>query len=394
MKKIENVELLAPAGDMEKLKLALLYGADAVYLGGAEFGLRASAPFNEEELKEAVKLVHEAGRRIFVTVNIFARNNDFEPLIKYLKFLEEIKVDAVIVSDLGVLRAARENTGLEVHISTQASVCNKFTAEEYIKLGAKRIILARELSLEEIKEIAQYLKGRADVEVFVHGAMCVSYSGRCLLSDYMTDRAANRGKCAQPCRYKYFVTEEKRPGELYEVEEDKHGTYIFNSKDLCLIEHLDELSEAGVGSFKIEGRMNSEYYVASVVNAYRRKMNGESDDFVTELKKTAHREFTTGFVFGEKDKQKRDSSKSFQTHEIAALCLGDGKVVQKNVFEKGDILEVLSPGERFGEVVKVKKIIYESGEVVEKANKTAKVYKLDGIEGLKPGDILRKGVED
>jgi putative protease len=287
------------------------------------------------------------GKKIYVTVNIFAKNADFEEIKKYVIFLQNADVDAVIVSDLGAMKIVRENTDLEIHVSTQANICNKYTAEEYVNLGAKRVILARELPLNDIAEIAEHLAGRAEVEVFVHGAMCMAYSGRCMLSNYMTGRSANRGDCAQPCRYKYALCEEKRPNEFYPIEQDKNGTYIMNSRDLCLINHLKELKNAGVKSIKIEGRMKSEYYVGGTVNAYRRALDGEKLDFIAELNKISHRPWTAGFTFSDKNMEFTDRAGQEQTYEVAAIALGDGRVVQKNKFSIGDELEILSPNENF-----------------------------------------------
>ena len=277
----KKIELLAPAGDFTRLKTAFYFGADAAYIGGKEFGLRAkSGNFSEDEIIEAVKYSHALRRKLYVTVNIFAKNDDFAKIEKYALFLEKAGVDAVIISDTGVLKIFRMLTNLEIHISTQANVCNSYAAVQYVELGANRIILARELPIRDIGEICRHLEGKADIEVFVHGAMCISYSGRCLMSKYMTGRDANRGDCAHPCRYKYALQEEKRPGEYFPVEEDANGTYIMNSRDLCLINKLNELADAGAASFKIEGRMKNEHYIGGVVNTYRRAMNGEKFDFM------------------------------------------------------------------------------------------------------------------
>lgn len=388
-----KVELLAPAGDMQKLKAALCYGADAVYVGGNNFSLRALAGnFTEAELRQAVDTVHGLGKKIYVTLNIFARNNDFKALIEYVHFLDSIKVDAVIVSDLGVLKIVRENTNLEIHISTQANVLNKYTAEQYVALGAKRIILARECSLAEIKEICTALKGRAEVEVFVHGAMCMSYSGRCLLSDYIvgSERSSNRGACVQPCRFKYALLEEKRPGEYFDITEDSKGTYIMNSRDLCLIEHLGDLEKAGVTSFKIEGRTKSEYYVAGVVNTYRRTMNGEKIDTRKELEKISHRTYTTGFVFDEKDRQHRASPAPYATHEFVGVILDGGKVQHRNLFCVGDELEILSPYQNHNKSFTVTEIINEQGESIPRAKNIKEILTLKCPHELREGEMLRK----
>jgi len=389
-------ELLAPAGDFGKLKLALLYGADAVYVGGKEFGMRAKCGnFTDEELKQATEFVHFHGKKIYVTINIFARNSDFAALVTYLKFLDRIKVDAVIVSDLGVLRMAREVTKLPVHISTQANVLNKYTAEEYVKLGASRIILARECSMQEIKEIAAHLKGRAEIECFVHGAMCVSYSGRCLLSAYLngSDRDANRGACIQACRFKYYLVEEKRLDQPFQIQEDARGSYILNSRDLCLADHLGDLAAAGVKSFKIEGRTKSEYYVSGVVNTYRHLLDGAKIDYRAELAKIAHRPYTTGFLFKE-PQQNFEASAPVQTHEFVALCQGNGKIEHRNAFDVGDTLEILSPNPAtFNKTFTVTRIVNSKGEKVPRAKLVQEILEIDCPFELREGDILRKATE-
>lgn len=416
-----KVELLVPAGDSKKLELAILYGADAVYVSGKDFGLRAKAGnFTDKELKQATEFAHRHGKKIYVTVNIFARNTDFEPLKKHLKFLESIKVDAVIISDLGVLRLARENTNLEIHISTQANVLNKYTAQTYADLGASRIILARECSLNEIKEIADHLKGRCEIEVFIHGAMCVSYSGRCLLSSYMDAqrqdtqngqgiiqdvREANRGACIQPCRFKYALVEEQRPGIYFPIDQDKHGTYILNSRDLCLANHLKDLAAAGVASFKIEGRTKSEYYVAGVVNAYRhlidnlsleakaeRKQNYTNEELFEELQKISHRPYSTGFLLGA-PQQCYTSAAPNATHEFIAICIAPKTVQQRNAFEIGDTLEILSPNpSTLNKTFTVTNIIAQDGEQITRAKKVQEVLKINCPFELQPGDILRKKI--
>jgi len=405
---MKNVELLAPAGDMNKLRLAVKYGADAVYLGG-RFGLRAGAAIEDDCLEEAVSYAHSHGKKIYAAVNIFARNADFDGIKFYIKRLQEIGADAVIVSDLGVLRLVRENTALEAHISTQANVINKFTAREYVNLGAKRIILARECSIGEIKEIADYLNAQCDnrcsIEVFVHGAMCVSYSGRCMISNYMTGREANRGECAQPCRYKYAgnfaegtLVEEKRPSENWGIEEDAHGTYIMNSKDLCLINHLDELIASGVTSLKIEGRMKSDYYVAATVNTYRQALDGKKFDYSKEIDKIPHRPWTCGFVFEKTGNLFTEHSNQVSTHEVAGMCLGGNKILQRNAFCAGDELEILSPGKNHNITFNVKSIKDEQGQNVTRANKAGAVYYIepDGLASdlpaLEPDEFLRKKI--
>ena len=308
MKEKRFSELLAPAGNFEKLKTALYFGADAVYLGGKDFSLRSFADnFTADEMKRAVETAHAAGKKVYVTANIFARNADFSALSDYFRFLSEIGADAALVTDAGVFAAARAAApALKLHLSTQANTTNKYAAKFWYGEGAERVVLARELSVAEISEIRDFCP-ELQLEAFVHGAMCISYSGRCLLSNYLAGRDSNRGECVQACRWKYEVRAE---GASCPVEEDARGTYIFNSKDLNLIGHLKELSEAGVDSFKIEGRMKSAYYLATVVNAYRRafdrlagKPSAFSDaDIFGELKKCAHRDFTTAYALGENEK--------------------------------------------------------------------------------------------
>ena len=374
---------------MNKLKLALLYGADAVYLGGSKFGMRSTAIVNNEFLKEAVELVHSLGKKVYIAVNIFARNSDFDEIKKYVKYLESIKVDAVIVSDLGVMRLVLENTKLEIHVSTQANVLNKYTASEYVKLGARRIILARECSLTEIKEIAAHVGGKCDIEIFVHGAMCVSYSGRCMLSNYLTGRESNRGECAHPCRWKYALVEEKRPDQYFPIEEDSHGTYIMNSKDLCLINHIDELVAAGVTSFKIEGRNKSEYYVAAVTSAYRRAIDKTTVELLTEINKTSHRPWTTGFVFGKNDHLYTKTADPKSTHQVVAQVIDREKVSLLNVFSVGDELEILSPSENHNKTFTVTSIKDGTNQEITRANKAGYIYYIDCPFILHPDEFLR-----
>ena len=384
-----NIELLAPAGDFSRLKTAFYFGADAVYLGGKEFSLRAkSSNFSDDEIIEAVKYTHALGKKLYVTVNIFAGNADISEIEKYAVFLENAGVDAVIISDIGVLKIFRTMTRLEIHISTQANVCNSYAAMQYVELGAKRIILARELSIDDIGEICDILSGKADIEVFVHGAMCMSYSGRCLMSKYMTGRDANRGDCAHPCRYKYALQEEKRPKEYFPIEEDSNGTYIMNSRDLCLINYLNELADAGVASYKIEGRMKNEYYVGGVVSVYKRAMNGEKFDYMAELEKLPHRPFTTGFTFNDKNKEFEKSAASISNHLIVAVVTentqeADVKIRIKNKIAEGDEIEILSPSGSNG-----KTFIY-SGDTL---NVPEQIISINCPYKLEPCDILSKKV--
>lgn len=355
-------ELLAPAGDMERLKVALAYGADAVYLGGKNFGLRAfSENFSPDEMHEACRYAHDLHRKVYVTVNMFPHNADMEALPGYLKLLGEVGCDALLIADPGVFRTARNVIpDMPLHISTQANTTNWQSALFWQEQGARRIVLARELSLQEICEIRKNVL--LELECFVHGAMCVSYSGRCLMSAYMTGREANRGECAQPCRWRYALVEEKRPGEYFPVEEDERGTYIMNSRDLCLLEHLPALASAGVQSFKIEGRMKSVHYLATVVRVYREALNllnanpadySVSDLWTQELKKIASRGYTTGFFGGlpDKDTQEYETVRILPEWEYAGLVMtwNDSKrmalVEQRNHLQCGDEIEVLRPGE-------------------------------------------------
>jgi len=351
-----RAEILSPAGDMEKLNMALLFGADAVYMGGKSFGMRAAAGnFTDEELKEAVKLCHQKGVKAYITCNIIPGEDDLSKLARFLEYLQEIGADAVIITDLGVLSLAKRHAPrLPIHISTQAGVMNSETANMLYDLGASRVILARELTLDSIASIRAKTPKDLEIETFVHGSMCVSISGRCLLSNYLAGRDANRGECAQPCRWKYYLMEEKRPGEYFESFEDG-GTYILNSKDLCMIEHIPELLSAGVSSFKIEGRMKSSYYTAVITNAYKKALNavlaGEKvpSVWIEEVYKVSHRDYYTGFYFGDGGKgQYYEDTRYIRDWEVAALvesCEPDGSAVlsQRNKVSKGDTLELLTP---------------------------------------------------
>ncbi len=399
------IELLAPAGNMEKLKTAFYFGADACYMAGKKFGLRAfSDNFDEDELDQAVAYAHSLGKKIYITVNILAHNNDFDGLKEYLQYLESLSVDGIIVSDLGVMQFAKTYApNLEIHISTQSSITNKHSAKMYADLGAMRLVLARELSLQEIKEIRGFLPKSCELETFVHGAMCISYSGRCLLSNFMSGRDSNRGACVQACRFEYTIREKSRNGEEYPIEQDEKGTYILNSKDLCMIRHVDKLVDAGVQSFKIEGRMKSAYYVATVVNAYRRAIDNFLKDLpfdeslYQELEKTSHRRFTTGFYFDEKDREYLENSLPIQSHEFMAIVLKDAEngfvtIQQRNRFRAGDELEVLSPSETFNTLLKVANMYDENDKLVTDASLVQQTIKIKTDLHLKAGDILRKKV--
>ena len=348
-------ELLAPAGDMERLRMAVLYGADAVYLAGTSFGMRSFAGnFSPEELPQAVAWAHDHGVRVHVTVNTMPRNNEVIHLPAYLEQLQEAGVDALIMADMGAFSlAGKYAPSCERHVSTQASVANYVCANAWYDLGAKRVILARELSLGEIREIREKVPEDLELEAFVHGAMCVSYSGRCLLSNYMTGRDSNRGACAQPCRYQYYLMEEKRPGEYFPVFEDEKGTYILNSRDMCMIDHVEELMHAGLSSLKIEGRAKSAYYAAIVTGAYRHVIDdvaaGRAVDPVwrDEVEHVSHRHYSTGFYFGQPG-QYTENARYIREWQVVALvtdCTPDGMATLslRNKFTAGDTLELVGP---------------------------------------------------
>ncbi len=349
-----DLELLAPAGDSERLEMALRYGADAVYLAGKEFGLRAAAGnFDNEELVKAIELAHGMGKKVYVTCNTLPREEELNRLPGYLAFLNEAGPDALIIADLGVLALARRFAPkIALHVSTQLGVVNSATANVLHAMGADTVVLARELPLDEIRRIRANTPSELRLEAFVHGAMCVSFSGRCLLSNYMTGRDGNRGECAQPCRWKYSLMEEKRPGQYFEIEEDG-GTYILNSNDLCMIEHLQDLMEAGVSSFKIEGRMKSAYYAAVVTNAYRHALDAVAcgdpvpEVWVKETGMVSHRPYCTGFYLGGEPGQCYDGTYESGADIVAVVesCDGDGNAVltQRNKFFTGDELELLTP---------------------------------------------------
>lgn len=390
---MDKPELLAPAGDFEKLKTALYFGADAVYLGGKQFSLRSFADnFSPEQLREAVTYAHACGKKVYVTVNIFARNADFPALADAFAYLQEIGADAALVTDPGAFALARRVAPrLPLHISTQANTTNRYAAEFWQKQGAERVVLARELSLAEIAEIHAACPS-LELEAFVHGAMCISYSGRCLLSNYLAGRDSNRGACIQACRWQYTVR--AREGEC-PVEEDARGTYIFNSKDLNMLSHLPALAQAGVCSFKIEGRMKSRYYLATVINAYRRVLDGAltAEEGQEELRKVAHRDFTTAYAFGDNPETVNYADSQEQgTRAYVADVLGDGLVQMRNRFRVGDELEVLSPSVRFNRTFRVSELFGEDGERVEDAKLVMQKLRISCPFPLAAGDILRKRI--
>lgn len=388
---MRNIELLSPAGDFERLKLALKFGADAVYLGGEQFGMRTNpSNFNADQLKNAVELSHSMGRKVYLTCNTLPRNNEIELLPDFLKYAQDIGIDAFIIADIGVMMMAKKYApDVEIHMSTQVGIVNYQTANSLYELGARRIVTARELSLDEIKCIREHIPDDMQIEVFVHGAMCMSFSGRCILSDYMVGRDANRGDCAQPCRWKYHLVEETRPNQYFPINQDDKGTYIFNSRDLCMIEHIPELVNAGIDSFKIEGRAKSEYYTAMVTYAYRNAIDeylkNPSDDYkvpqwiLDEMDKMSHREYTTGFNFGPlKNGQVLENGGYIRNWDVCAFYKDykDGRLIvdQKNRFYQGDILEVVEPGKKPYEI-KVEDLYNITEDVkTDVANKATNVY--------------------
>jgi putative protease len=357
-----KAELLAPAGSLEKLKMAIVYGADAVYLGGEAFGLRAYADnFTIDDLKDGVKFAHERGKKVYITMNIFPHNKDLLDMPQYIRKVESIGIDAIILSDPGVLSLVKETApDMEIHLSTQANNTNWMSANFWHKQGVKRIVLARELSFNEINEIRKKTPASLELEIFVHGAMCISYSGRCLLSNYMAGRDSNRGLCAHPCRWKYYLMEEKRPREYFPVYENDRGSFIFNSKDLCMIEYIPQIIESGASSLKIEGRMKSSFYVATVVKAYREALDSyyqNRDNFVLdpklleEVSKASHREYTTGFFFNKPDSQSQiyNTSSYIREYDFIGVVQKYDKatkiatIEQRNRMYKGEEIEVLNP---------------------------------------------------
>lgn len=397
----KKIELLAPAGDMERLEMAVAYGADAVYLAGTAFGMRSFAGnFTPEELKRAVDLCHKKGVRVHVTCNTMPRNDEVARLPEWLTYLDQVGVDAVILADVGVMAlAGKYAPHVQRHISTQASIVNYETARAWHDLGADRVILARELSLDEIREIRAKTPPELELEAFAHGAMCVSYSGRCLLSNYMTGRDSNRGACAQPCRYQYALMEEKRPGEYFPVYEDEKGTYIMNSRDMCTIDHVAQLMDAGLDSLKLEGRAKSAYYAAIVTGAYRHAIDaalaGQPLDPVwrDEVEHISHRHYSTGFYFGQPGQFTQDSRyvRDWQIVAKVRSCTPDGRAVLtlNNKFSVGDQLELVGPGLRPCPV-SVEALWDEDGECLDQVRKPQMVFQLDLPCQAPPLSLLRR----
>lgn len=405
---MKKIELLAPAGDIEKLKIAVDYGADAVYFGGEMFSLRAGAGnLTVDEIREGVEYAHSHGVKCHMTLNIFAHNEDIEPLRSYLNTIKDIPIDAFIVSDPGVICIVREiMPEAELHLSTQANMTNYVTARFWYNQGIKRLVLARELTLNEIRQVRDMIPDDMELEAFVQGAMCISYSGRCLLSNFMIDRDANRGQCAHPCRWKYKLVEEQRPGEYYPVEEDTRGTYILNSKDLCMLEHIPQLAQAGISSFKIEGRMKSVFYVATIVSAYRRAIDAYTEDpegyiynpeWMSELKKASHREFTTGFYFDKPTNEDQNYQTSAYTRDYSFIGMvksydsetNMAVVEQRNKMVLGDEIEVFGPGRDFF-TQKLDVLLDEEGQPIEAAPHPQQIVQIRMDQPVAEKYILRK----
>lgn len=409
---MRKTELLIPAGSLEVLKTAVIYGADAVYIGGEAFGLRAKAKnFTMEEIREGIAFAHEKGVKVYITANILAHNDDLTGVEEYFEELKETGLDALIISDPGVFEIAKRiMPDLEIHISTQANNTNYGTYLFWHRLGAKRVVSARELSLAEIKEIRSRIPEDMEIESFIHGAMCISYSGRCLLSNFMSGRDANQGACTHPCRWKYSIVEEKRLGEYMPVYENERGTYIFNSKDLCMIQHIPEMMDAGIDSFKIEGRMKTALYVATVARTYRKAIDDYNKDpelyqanmewYCSEIGKCTYREFTTGFYFGKPDSttQIYDNNTYVKNYTYLGTVevvdeKGFARIEQKNKFTVGETIEVMKPDGRNLEAV-VKAIYDEEGKFQESAPHSRQILSVDLDVEMEPYDILRRSEMD
>lgn len=406
----KKIELLAPAGDLEKLRIGIAYGADAVYFGGETFSLRAGAGnMTPEEMKEGIELAHKKGVKCYLTVNIYAHNEDIQPLQQYLEQVGKLDIDGYLVSDPGVMDLVRESIPhAELHLSTQANMTNYMTANFWYRYGVRRIVLARELTFKEIRQLREQVPEDMELEAFVHGAMCISYSGRCLLSNFMIERDANRGMCAHPCRWKYTLMEEQRPGEYFPVEEDDRGTYILNSRDLCMIEHIPELVQAGITSAKIEGRMKSSFYVATVVSAYRKAIDAYYSDpdryrfqeeWMEELKKVSHRQFTTGFYLNQPTNldQNYQTSSYIREYSFVGLVLqydaetGYGIVEQRNKMVVGDEIEVIGPATPYFSQI-LDEMYDQDGNPIEAAPHPQQIVTIKFTEPVGPNFMLRKKV--
>lgn len=403
-----KLELLIPASSLEVLKIAVIYGADAVYIGGEAFGLRAKAKnFTLEEMKEGIEFAHAHDCKVYVTANILAHNYDLDGARQYFKELKQIGPDALIISDPGMFTIAKEELpDIDIHISTQANNTNYMTYQFWWKQGAKRVVSARELSLNEIKQIREHIPDEMEIETFMHGAMCISYSGRCLLSSFMAGRDANRGACTHPCRWKYSIVEESRPGEYMPVYENERGTYIFNSKDLCMIEHIPEMLNAGIDSFKIEGRMKTALYVATVARTYRLAIDEFIQDenlykkripfYKSEISKCTYRQYTTGFFFGKPDENTQIYDTNTYIKEYTYLGIvgeqnaqGLYHIEQRNKFSVGETIEVMRPsGDNI--LVTVKRITDERGVDMESAPHPKQQLYIDLGVKLEQYDVLRR----
>ena len=409
---MRKTELLVPAGSLEVLKIAVIYGADAVYIGGEVFGLRAKAKnFSLEDMKEGIEFAHAHNVKVYVTANILAHNYDLDGVREYFNELKTVSPDALIISDPGIFTIAKEVLpDMEIHISTQANNTNYGTYNFWYKLGAKRVVTARELSLSEIKEIRANIPDDMEIETFIHGAMCISYSGRCLLSNFMVGRDANRGECTHPCRWKYSLMEEKRPGEYFPVYENERGTYIFNSKDLCMIEHLPDLIEAGIDSFKIEGRMKTALYVATVARTYRKAIDDymESPEkykenmpwYLDQISDCTYRQFTTGFFYNKPSEDAQIYTNNTYLRDYTFLgIVGDTdenglyKIEQKNKFSVGEVIEVMKPNGDNIEVT-VKRIVNDDGEDMESCPHPLQSLHIDLGMPLEKYDVLRRKEDD
>ena len=400
-------ELLIPASNLEVLKVAVMFGADAVYIGGEAFGLRAKAKnFSKDDMAAGIRFAHEHGVRVHVTVNILAHNDDLEGVREYLCELKELKPDALIIADPAIFEMAKEICpDIERHVSTQANNTNYGTYNFWWKQGAKRVVSARELSLKEISEIRKHIPEEMEIESFIHGAMCISYSGRCLLSNFFTGRDANQGACTHPCRWKYAVVEEKRPGQYMPVYENERGTYIFNSKDLCMIEHIPEIIEAGIDSFNIEGRMKTALYVATVARTYRLAIDDYLKDpklyeehmlwYLDQISNCTYRQFTTGFYFGKPDETSQIYDSNTYVREYTYLGIigkeSDGRyrIEQRNKFSVGETIEIMKPDGQNIETV-VRAIINEDGETQESAPHSKQVLYIELDKKAEKYDILRR----
>ena len=405
---MDKPELLAPGGSLEKLKTAIEYGADAVYIGGEAYSLRVAAEnFTIEEMREGIEFAHSRGKKVYLTANILPHNKDIADFEDYLEQVRPLGFDAVLVADLGIFDIIQKNAPeMEIHVSTQANNVNYRSACKWYEMGAKRVVLAREMSFAEIAEIREKTPAELEIEAFVHGAMCISYSGRCLLSNYMTARDANLGACAHPCRWNYSLVEETRPGEYMPIFENERGSFIFNSKDLCMIEHIPELVKCGITSFKLEGRVKTSYYLATVVKAYREEIDryfADPENYtfnraqLDELCKVSHRPYTTGFYFKRPDgnEQVYTDSSYIREYDLIGIVTGYdeetkiARISQRNRFFDGDEIEITQPGQEFF-CQKAENMTSEDGEKIEVANHAAMTVYMKTAKPVVPGAMLRK----